>query len=219
MKKYIVLLLLSVVSLFSFAQNNAVTMEGFSQGWLDHEATIRLKNNTNEDIENVGFVLTYYDMNGTMLDYKEFAIDVDIAPGMTKAIDIDAFEHNRDASYYKSESKITEPYKFDVKFELKGYNMDKDSDDAEVDGFYTKHHKDNDFNAETGMIVGGAFLFAFIIIAIGIAINIIPAVMAKHRGRNPILWFLLGIVTTPILTIILLLILGNDTSGEEHYVR
>lgn len=49
MKKHIVLLLLSVVSLISFAQNNGVTMEGFSQGWLDYEATIHLKNNTKEN--------------------------------------------------------------------------------------------------------------------------------------------------------------------------
>lgn len=219
MKKYIVLLLLSIVSLISFAQNNAVTMEGFSQGWLDYEATIRLKNNTKEDIENVGFVLTYYDMDGTMLDYKEFAVDVDIAPGMTKAIDVESFEHDRHASYYKSEAMSSQPYKFEVKFELIGYNMDEDSDDAKADGFYAKNHKDNDFDTETGLILGGTLLFVLVILAIGIAINIIPAVMAKHRGRNPILWFLLGIVTTPILTIILLLILGNDTSGDEHYVR
>lgn len=217
MKKHIVLLLLSIVSLISFAQNNGVTMEGFSQGWLDYEATIRLKNNTKENIENVSFVLTYYDMNGTMLDYKEFVVDVDIAPDMTKAVDIEAFERDRRASYYKSEAMSSTPYKFDVKFELKGYNMDSSSSNVEVDEFYTKHHRD--FGTAAGLIVGGYLILVIVILVIGIAINIIPAVMAKRRGRNPILWFLLGLIATPILAIILLLVLGNDTSGEEHYMR
>lgn len=217
MKKFIIFLLLTLSSFNGFAQDimNAVTMEGYSQGWLDSKATIRLKNNTKEDIENVGFVLTYYDMNGTMLDYKEFAFDVDIAPGLTKAVDIESFEHARNASYYKSEAKITRPYKFDVKFELKGYNMEEDSDSAEEDEFYTKH--DNDDGKGGFLFLAGFIFLILLVLAIGFALCVIPAVMAQHRGRNPILWFLLGIVTTPLLAIILLLVLGYDNPQNEHY--
>lgn len=221
MKKFIFLLFFTLSSFFSFAQDNtnAVTMEGFSQGWLDSEATIRLKNNTDEYIENVGFVLTYYDMKGNMLDYKEFAYDVDIAPGMTKAVDIVPFEHDRNASYYKSEAMRSQPYRFDVKFELKGYNMEEDADDAEVDESYTEHHDNDDGDKEGFLIFAGAIFIVLLMLSICIALCVIPAVMAKRRGRNPVLWFLLGIVTTPILAVILLLILGHDNPQDEHYSR
>ena len=65
---------------------NAVTMVSYEQRWLDSEGTLALKNNTNEDIFNVKYRITYLDMKGNPLDYEEYTSDIDVAPGMTKCV-------------------------------------------------------------------------------------------------------------------------------------
>lgn len=218
MKKFIVLLLLSFCSFVSFAQDTtpAVTMEGYSQSWLDYEGTIRLRNNTQEKVNDVCFVLSYYDMKGNMLDYKEFCKKIEIEPGMTKALDIESFEHDRNASYYKSEAMYGQPYKFDVKYELKGYNVKGSQDETEeIDELF----QDNRLGTGEGLMIGSIVILAIGLVILRIGLNFIPAIMAKKRNRNPILWFLLGLFIGPILTIILLLILGYDNPQDEHYAR
>ena len=91
---------------------DAVTMESYEQNWDDNVGTIALKNNTNQDIYNVTFQLTYLDMSGKQLDYEEFSQNVNIAPGMTKKINITAYESSRDYSYYKSEAEYLHPKRF-----------------------------------------------------------------------------------------------------------
>ena len=52
---------------------NAVTMVSYEQGWLDRHGTLALKNNTQTDIHNVTYRITYLDMQGRALDYEEFS--------------------------------------------------------------------------------------------------------------------------------------------------
>ena len=47
------------------AINNDITMVSYEQSWLDSEGTIALKNNTNKEIHNVVFQITYLDMKDT----------------------------------------------------------------------------------------------------------------------------------------------------------
>lgn len=75
---------------------NAVTMVSYEQRWLDLEGTLALKNNTNEDIHNVTYRITYLDMKGNALDYEVFSSNIEIAPGMTRKVNIPAYEHDRD---------------------------------------------------------------------------------------------------------------------------
>ncbi|GJG37597.1 hypothetical protein PRLR5107_28710 [Prevotella lacticifex] len=71
---------------------------------------------------NVRFRLCYFDMSGTLLDYKDYyKTDIDIAPSMTKQVDIPAFEARRNYSYYKSNS-LYEDRRFNISFKLLGYN-------------------------------------------------------------------------------------------------
>lgn len=70
-----------------------ITMVSYEQGWLDSSGTLALKNNSSEEIKNVVFLITYLDMSGNELDYEEFTRRVSIAPGMTKKLDIPAYEH------------------------------------------------------------------------------------------------------------------------------
>ncbi|GJG43470.1 hypothetical protein PRLR5052_25080 [Prevotella lacticifex] len=61
-------------------------------------------------------------MSGTLLDYKDYyKTDIDIAPSMTKQVDIPAFEARRNYSYYKSNS-LYEDRRFNISFKLLGYN-------------------------------------------------------------------------------------------------
>ena len=67
--KRITLLLALFVSFTAFAKDlsNDVIMVSYEQAWIDHEGTLALKNNTNEEIRNVVFLITYLDMSGKEL--------------------------------------------------------------------------------------------------------------------------------------------------------
>ena len=197
--------LVLVVSTFAVDKNleKDITMVSYEQSWRDSEGTLALKNNTNEDIKNVVFVITYLDMSGQELDYQEFAEDIDIAPGMTRKLDIPAYEHDRSYHYYKS-AKLYEPVDesdIDVIPELELPPHMEQGDD---------YHNDELFL----LLVGIVFLF---VIGISIALYIIVALMAKNRNRNVVLWVLLSIIASPLLIIIILLAIGNDeTAGDRE---
>ena len=100
----------------------AVTMVRYEQNWNDTEGTLSLRNHTKQTICNVRFRLCYFDMSGTLLDYKDYCkTDIDIAPSMTRQVDIPAFEARRNYSYYKSTS-LYEDRRFNISFKLLGYN-------------------------------------------------------------------------------------------------
>ena len=124
------LLLLSILAFCvqaSFANDTsldsmAVTMECYEQNWNDTEGTLSLRNHTKQTISNVRFRLCYFDMSGTLLDYKDYyKTNIDIAPSMTRRVDIPAFEARRNYSYYKSTS-LYDGRRFNISFKLLGYN-------------------------------------------------------------------------------------------------
>ena len=98
-KRLSIALLNIFISLIAFAANKDlekdITMVFYEQAWLDSSGTLALKNNSSEEVKNVVFLITYFDMSGNELDYEEFSMPVSIAPGMTKKLDIPAFEHDR----------------------------------------------------------------------------------------------------------------------------
>lgn len=75
----------------------AIDMVSYEQSWTDDKGTIALKNNTTEDIHNITFILEYLDMQGKPMDYETFSYDIDMAPGMTKKLDIPAYEQDKNA--------------------------------------------------------------------------------------------------------------------------
>ena len=60
-------------------------------------------------------------MKGNPMDYETFSYDINIAPGMTKKLDIPAYEHGRRYHYYKTKDEFGNPA-FKLRYELKGYN-------------------------------------------------------------------------------------------------
>ena len=68
MRRFCLVVFTVLISLASFAISkdsvNAVTMVSYEQGWLDSNATLSLKNNTDKDIYNVAYRITYLNMSG-----------------------------------------------------------------------------------------------------------------------------------------------------------
>ena len=125
---------------------------------------------TNEDIHNVTFRITYLDMKGNPLDYEDYSSEVEIAPGMTKKVNITAYESTREYSYYLSEDVPDYAHKFKIKFELTGYNT---SEVTDGDAYYYK----------AGWIIALSVFGFLFVIGLYIGLYALVAVMAKRRHQ------------------------------------
>lgn len=198
----------------SASASAAIDMVSYEQSWLDDKGTIVLKNNTTEDIHNITFILEYLDMQGNPMDYETFSYDIDIAPGMTKKLDIPAYEHSRYYHYYKTKDKFGHPA-FKLRYELKGYNS---PDNKEKDNIVTSNYlnrDDNDDRANNGVISSFITIIALVIVlGIYAGLYVLVAVMAQRRNRNPVAWLLLSFIATPLLICIILLAVGNNNISQ-----
>lgn len=211
MRKYILTLVCALFALCAFAtdKKDAVSMVSYEQSWLDDNGTLSLKNNTNEEIHNVVFQITYLNMSGKAIDYEEFSKEISIAPGMTRKLDIPAYERDRDYHYYQSEGTPGGSPAFKIAFELKDYNVAEVTDSTESElspdaGDMTAYYT-----------IFGLFFLSFLIGA-AIGLYVLIAVMAKKRKRNVAFWVLLSIVVTPLWAAIILLIIGEDNSRTDY---
>lgn len=166
-------------------------------------------------------------MSGNQLDYREFSKRVDIAPGMTKKLNIPAYESDRQYYYYKSDG-LYNNRKFKINFRLNSYKSDNTTHE---------YSPSNSQNSETvistpqkrtassdteelsdGDIAPLIMLFAILIVfSIYIGTYVLVAVMAQRRRRSAVLWLLLSFIATPILAIIILLIIGKNPNAEYPY--
>lgn len=210
------------MAVVSFAANKDlekdITMVSYEQSWLDSSGTLALKNNSSEEIKNVIFLITYLDMSGNELDYQEFTRRVSIASGMTKKLDIPAYEHSRNYHYYKTKDDYGHPA-FKIKFQLKDYNVEEEAVESIDDNTFSTYDYDRSSGNE------GLFMIAFIIgllfvIGITVGLYVLVAVMAQKRNRSVVVWVLLSILATPLLMIVILLAIGkNENYIENHYDR
>lgn len=188
---------------------NLVTMVDYEQRTSDYEATIALRNNSSDTIRNISFIIEYLDMNGNSMDYETFTRKVDINPGMTKKLDIRAYEHDRNYHYFKSaHDRYGASPAFKVRFELKGYNTCDENNS-------TRHHYGTSDNSHSILISASIVLM----LGIWIGLYILVATMAKRRNRNPAVWILLSLIGTPLLMCIILLTIGCAPSRQRPPFR
>ena len=221
-RKFAVALLSVFMAVTSLAANKDlekdITMVSYEQSWLDSSGTLALKNNSSEEIKNVTFLITYLDMSGNELDYQEFTRRVSIASGMTKKLDIPAYEHSRNYHYYKTKDDYGHPA-FKIKFQLKDYNVEEEAVESIDDNTFSTYDYDRSSGNE------GLFMIAFIIgllfvIGITVGLYVLVAVMAQKRNRSVVVWVLLSLLATPLLMIVILLAIGkNENYIENHYDR
>lgn len=214
MKKILFALIVSVFALtqnvkaFGASTPPAVEMVSYEQSWSDSKGTIALKNNTTEDIHNVSFILEYLDMQGKPMDYETFSYNIDIAPGMTKKLDIPAYEHSRYYHYYKTKDGIGNPA-FKLRYELKDFNQTAPvkSSDTDISGDLNNNRYDG---------ISSIILIILILAILGVYVGmyVLVPVMAQRRNRNPVIWLLLSFIGTPFLMCLILLAIGKSRNRE-----
>ena len=122
MKKVVLLLVLVVTISLSAVADVAVTMVSYEQRWLDSVGTLALRNNSEDEIKDVQFRITYLDMNDSPMDYEDYSRRVSIAPGMVRKVDIPAYEHGRFYHYYRTPKAMGNPT-FKIRFKLLSHNL------------------------------------------------------------------------------------------------
>lgn len=207
MKKQLLYLVFLLFSTYpSNAAPEAISMVSYEQSWLDNKGTLALKNNTTEEIHNITFIIEYLDMTDTPMDYEEYFRQVNIAPGMTRKVNIPAYEHDRNYHYYKTKDNFGHPA-FKITYKLKTYNTSTISK-TDVPSL----NRNTDANEALSIII--AIIVCLMFLAAYIGFYVLVCIMAKHRNRNPAIWLLLSFVTTPFLIAIILLAIGSAPTKE-----
>ena len=214
---FLTLCFATLSTLMAQGKQNAVTMVSYEQSWSDTQGTLALKNNTDSTIHNLTFVITYLDMNGTELDYQEYSVSEEIAPSMTKKVDIPAYEHLREYSYYKSKALPTNPHKFKIKFEVKDINSVTEDTSISSVNYTPRQSTSSDITDTLGWSFGIVLLAILFGIGLFVGLYVLVALMAQKRRRNPALWVLVSIFASPILAIIILLCLGKSSEYHEDF--
>lgn len=216
-KRHLLFLLFGLITVIptsagSSKSADAVSMISYEQSWLDSRGTLALKNNLSEDINSIVFRIQYLDMSGNPLDYADYTKEIHIAPGMTKKVDIPAYEHDRFYHYYKTKDEFGHPA-FKIIFEVKDYNIEVNESSSEYDDYdYLNDPRRNDTFPGVYFII--IIIAVFVIIGISVGLYILVAVMAQKRHRSVVLWVFLSLIGSPLLMAIILLIIGDAEDRE-----
>ena len=220
MKKYLFyLMLLVALSVHATSKDtvNALRMVSYEQTWLDRQGTLALKNNTKQTIYNVRYRLTYFDMKGNPMDYKDFYTEIEIAPGMTKKVNVKGYECDRNYSYYLSEAYPSHPKKFKVSYETLAYNQAEESCvQLNTDALLTKESPISEMDDELTYLNSVVMVIIMLFVLAGyVGFYVLVAIMAQRRNRSVALWLLLSFIATPILVILILLVIGKAPECEN----
>ena len=220
MKKYLFyLMLLVALSVHATSKDtvNALRMASYEQTWSDNQGTLALKNNTKHTIYNVRYRLTYFDMKGNPMDYKDFYTEIEIAPGMTKKVNVEGYECDRNYSYYLSEACPSHPKKFKISYETLAYNQAEESCvQLNTDALLTKESPISEMDDGPTYLNSVLMIIIMLFVLAGyVGFYVLVATMAQRRNRSVALWLLLSFIATPILVILILLVIGKAPECEN----
>lgn len=220
MKKYLFyLMLLVALSVHATSKDtvNALRMASYEQTWSDNQGTLALKNNTKHTIYNVRYRLTYFDMKGNPMDYKDFYTEIEIAPGITKKVNVEGYECDRNYSYYLSEACPSHPKKFKISYETLAYNQTEESCvQLNTDALLTKESPISEMDDEPTYLNNVVMIIIMLFVLAGyVGFYVLVAIMAQRRNRSAALWLLLSFIATPILVILILLVIGKAPECEN----
>lgn len=108
---------------YALVDKNAITVVSYEQSSKDKQATLLIKNNTEENLTSLGIKIMYLDMSGNALGCLFFDQTISIKPGKTQKMYVDAFGHKKGYHYYKSEGDA-ESAAFKVNFEITNYHSE-----------------------------------------------------------------------------------------------
>lgn len=108
---------------YAKVDQNALTVVSYEQSSKDNQATLLIKNNTEEKITSLSIKIKYLDMSGNALGCLIFDNTISIEPGRTQKMYIDAFGHKKGYHYYKSEGDAESPV-FKIEYELTDYYLE-----------------------------------------------------------------------------------------------
>lgn len=99
----------------------AITLQSYTADSWDH---ITVKNNTDLVIKEYTYRIVYYDMKGTMLDYKDFTFNEEIESQMSRTNEYSGYGYS-DYVYYKTNNSYDKEKKkhYTIKYELKSYTQ------------------------------------------------------------------------------------------------
>lgn len=208
-KIYLIAISICLMSSIAFgASKDSVEMVSFTQKFPVDEATIALKNNTNQTIHNITFTLEYLNMKGVQQDYKTFNEEVEIAPGMTKSIEIPGYDTEHNAEYYKTTTSYSDFPHFKVNYKLDAINSEEPAKERSI-----SKNSNEIFTPDTSSV---GMLVVFIFLGIFGLMQAVVIYMAQKRGRNAAGWFLLTLIFTPIPIAVVLLLIGSKVRFDQY---
>lgn len=239
MKKKLLFIVWALMSLSLAAQQKeAVTMVKFEQSWMDSEATVSLRNNTDAVVETIRFQLVFYDMDGQQIDYKKYTLNKSIDPGMARIFKIPAFQHDRQYHYYRTKESLGAPL-FKVKYKLlhaggasqkaaakprkpasekasakpSAIASDKAAEQPSG-GAYAQPDTDESQQSSADEL---SIFFSVIMVLGALFIIIVPFIIVKRmalaRHRDPFPYILLCFLVSPFLVMFILLLIGDADRG------
>lgn len=156
-------------------------------------------------------------MKGNPMDYKDFYTEIEIAPGMTKKVNVEGYECDRNYSYYLSEACPSHPKKFKISYETLAYNQTEESCvQLNTDALLTKESPISEMDDEPTYLNNVVMIIIMLFVLAGyVGFYVLVAIMAQRRNRSAALWLLLSFIATPILVILILLVIGKAPECEN----
>ena len=85
-------------------RSDALVVVKYEHDCLRPTANLYVRNSTGRTVKSFQFRITYYDMKGNMLDYKDISQEVQIEPEMVRMVEIEGFGWKDKYVYYSSKN-------------------------------------------------------------------------------------------------------------------